>query len=116
MANSAAAKSGVAKKKPKAPKEVRGYSGYLHKIMKKSCESSEGNITISGTAMAIVNDLIFDLEERVTDKSFVLAKLAKKATLAAPHVQTAAKLVFPQDMGGMAVSEASKALTKYTSA
>ncbi len=61
----------------------------------------------------IVNELISDLENRVSEKAFVCAKFAKKSTLAAPHVQTAAKLVFPSDMGGMAVQEASKALTKF---
>ena len=63
--------------------------------------------------MSVVNELIQDVEDRVADKAFLCAKLAKKSTLAAPHVQTAAKLVFPSDMGGMAIQEASKALSKF---
>jgi histone H2B len=37
----------------------------------------------------------------------------KKSTLSAKHVQVATKMVFPSEMGGMAVSEGTKALTKF---
>ena len=65
--------------------------------------------------MEVVNLLIEDLENRLANKSFELAKFEKKSTLSAKHMQTAAKMVFPPEMGGMAVQEGTKALTKYTS-
>ena len=100
------------KSNKKTPLDPKGYATYLHKIMKKMCDGS-ANITISASAMSVVNELILDVEDRVADKAFLCAKFAKKSTLAAPHVQTAAKLVFPSDMGGMAIQEASKALSKF---
>lgn len=109
--------SGGAAKKTRAPADPKGYATYLHKIMKKVCSNEgSGNTTISSSAMAIANELISDLEERIADKAFVCTKVNKKSTLAASHVQTAAYLVLPKDMAGMAVQEASKALAKFTEA
>lgn len=100
--------------KSKMQMDAKGYATYLHKIMKKVCSGDgSANITISASAMAIANELILDIEDRISDKAVLCAKFAKKATLAAPHVQTATKLVFPSDMGGMATQEASKSLSKF---
>lgn len=90
----------------------KGYGSYLHKIHKDI--HREKKLTISSKAMEVVNALVEDLERRLTSRSFALAKFQKKSTLAAPHVQVGTKLVFPPDMGGMAISEGTKALTKYT--
>lgn len=99
-------------KKKKRSKEDKGYAGYLHKVMKQLYPKEKG-ITISAKAMEVLNALVEDLEGRVSGKAFELAKFSKKSTLAAPHVQTAAKMIFPPDMGGMAIQEGTKALTKY---
>lgn len=101
--------------KKKKRKDDKGYCGYLHKVMKQLYPKDRG-ITISGKAMEVLNLLVEDLETRISDKSFDLTKFAKKSTLAAPHVQTATKIVFPPDMGGMAIQEGTKALTTYLEA
>ena len=90
----------------------KGYGGYLHKVHKQI--HGDKKITISSKAMEVVNALVEDLEMRLADRAFKLAKFQKKSTLAAPHVQVATKMVFPPDMGGMAIGEGTKALTKYT--
>lgn len=104
---------GVKKRARKSSTNEKGYATYLAKVFKQVTEGKK--YTISSKAMEVVNSLVEDLENRMTNKSFELAKFAKKSTLAAPHIQTAAKLVFPSDMGGMAISEGTKALSKYTS-
>ena len=99
--------------KKKSRKSVdKGYGSYLHKVHKQI--HRENKLTISAKAMEVVNALVEDLERRIADQAFKLAKFQKKCTLAAPHVQVATKLVFPPDMGGMAIGEATKALSKYT--
>ena len=113
VAAAPAAEGGV--KKKKRSKEDKGYAGYLHKVM-KSLYPKEKGITISGKGMEILNAMIEDLEARISDQSFKLAKFSKKSTLAAPHVQTATKMVFPPEMGGMAIQEGTKCLTKYLAA
>ena len=93
-------------------KEEKGYNLYLQKVMKQIYSKDKG-ITISSKAMEVVNTMIEDLEDRISSKAFDLAKFQKKSTLAAPHVQTAAKMIFPPEMGGMAIQEGSKCLTRY---
>lgn len=102
------------KKRSKKPPTEKGYGIYLHKVHKQL--HGEKRYTMSSKAMEVVNALVEDLERRLTDRAFSLAKFQKKSTLSAPHVQTAVKIVFPPDMGGMAISEGTKALTKYTAA
>lgn len=98
---------------PKAGKKAKdkGYATHLHKLLKQI--SGERKFTISKQAMEVVNALLEDIEERVSDKAFELSKFQKKQTLASPHVQTATKLVFPSEMGGQAISNASAALHRY---
>ena len=113
-ADSAPRAEGAIKKKRRT-KDDKGYATYLHKVM-RSVYPKEKGITISGKSMEVLNALIEDLESRVCSKAFDLAKFSKKSTLAAPHVQTATKMVFPPDMGGMAIQEGTKCLTKYLTA
>jgi histone H3/H4 len=100
--------------KKRNKKEEKGYATYLQKVMKQIFPKEKG-ITISAKAMEVVNAMVEDLEDRVSSKAFDLAKFQKKSTLAAPHVQTATKMVFPPDMGGMAIQEGTKCLTRYLS-
>lgn len=113
MPTTADSELGIKKKKRSA--QDKGYSGYLHRVLKQIYPKEKG-ITISYKAMEVLNALIEDLEGRVVGSASDLAKFSKKSTLAAPHVQTATKLIFPPEMGGMAIGEGTKALTKYTTA
>ena len=98
----------------KRKKNDQGYGTYLQKVMKQIYPKEKG-ITISSKAMEVINAMVEDLEDRVSNKAFDLAKFSKKSTLAAPHVQTATKMIFPPDMGGMAIQEGTKCLTRYLS-
>lgn len=111
MPNTAAPAStnpGIKKRKKKA--NEKGYATYLHKVLK---QVHPEKITISATAMELVNGLIEDLEDRMAGQSFKLAGFQKKSTLSAKHVQTATKMVFPPEMGGLAMSEGNKAVSKF---
>jgi histone H3/H4 len=96
--------------KKRRRKTEKGYDIYIHKVLKKATEGK----TISSKGMEVMNMLILDLEERLSNKAFELAKFQKKSTLAAPHIQTAAKLVFPPEMSGMAILAGGAAVTKFT--
>jgi histone H3/H4 len=97
-------------KKKRKRSADKGYETYIHKVIKKAAEGK----TISSKALEVVNMLICDLEERLSDKAFELTRFQKKSTLAAPHIQTATKLVFPPEMSGQAIVVASDALKKFT--
>ena len=102
--------AGDEKKKKRKKLEEKGYSTYIHKVLKNATEDK----TISSKAIEVINMLISDLETRLSEKAFDLAKFQKKSTLAAPHIQTATKVLFPFEMSGQAIMVASKALEKFT--
>ena len=92
----------------------KGYASYLAKVFKKL--HSNKKYTISSKAMTIVNDMIENMEERVSNRAFQMAKFNKKSTLSAKHIAAAAKLVLPPEMGGMASGEGAKAVGKFLAA
>jgi competence transcription factor ComK len=93
----------------------KGYATYLHKLLKQ-VSSVDKKITISKQGMEVVNALLESVENRVSNRAFQLVKFQKKQTLAAPHMQVATKNVFPPEMGGQAISQASAALHRFAQA
>ena len=68
---------------------------------------------MSKKAMAIVNSLCDDIFERMATEAGRLCKYNGRQTLDARAVQTSVKLVLPGELSKHAISEATKALTKY---
>lgn len=97
------------KKKTKGHTD-KGYATYIHKVMKMIHPKG---ITISADGMEVVNALVEELETRISKSAFDMAKFQKKSTLSAKHVQTATKVLFPREMAGLAISEGTKATTKF---
>jgi len=71
---------------------------------------------ISKKGMAVMNSFINDLFEKMTTEAGKLSRYNKKATLSSREVQTAVRLVLPGELAKHAVSEGTKAVTKFTSA
>jgi histone H3/H4 len=71
---------------------------------------------ISKKAMSIMNSFVNDTFEKVVTEAGKLARYNKKATLSSREVQTAVRLVLPGELAKHAVSEGTKAVTKFTSA
>ena len=70
---------------------------------------------ISKKAMGVMNSFINDLFDRVTSEAGRLSRYNKKATLSSREIQTAVRLVLPGELAKHAVSEGTKAVTKFTS-
>lgn len=92
----------IRKKKP-------SYASYIHKVLKQV----HPKLGIGSTAMLCLNGITEDLEDRLTKESVKYAKFSRKSTLSAQHVQTATHTMLPGDMAGHAVSEGTKAVTRY---
>jgi histone H2B len=73
-------------------------------------------VGVSKKGMSVLNSFILDIFERVTGEAGKLARFNKKATLSSREVQTAVRLVLPGELAKHAVSEGTKAVTKFTSA
>jgi len=117
-----AAKSGknaasVAKKAKKTDKKKRrrsrreSYSIYIYKVLKQV----HPDTGISSKAMGIMNSFVNDIFERVAGEASRLAHYNKKHTISSREVQTAVRLHLPGELSKHAVSEGTKAVTKYTS-
>jgi len=64
--------------------------------------------------MAVMNSFIGDIFEKVVGEAGKLSRYAKKSTLSSREVQTAVRLVLPGELAKHAVSEGTKAVTKFT--
>ncbi|GER54349.1 histone H2B [Striga asiatica] len=73
------------------------------------------DIGISSKAMGIMNSFINDIFEKLVVESSRLARYNKKPTITSREIQTAVRLVLPGELAKHAVSESTKAVTKFTS-
>ncbi len=65
--------------------------------------------------MSIMNSFVNDTFDRLATEAVRLARYNKKATLTSREIQTAVRLLLPGELAKHAVSEGTKAVTKYTS-
>ncbi|XP_078444996.1 histone H2B.7 [Wolffia australiana] len=99
------------KKKKKAKKSVETYKIYIFKVLKQV----HPDIGISSKAMGIMNSFINDIFEKLAQEASRLARYNKKPTITSREIQTSVRLVLPGELAKHAVSEGTKAVTKFTS-
>ncbi|XP_025033712.1 histone H2B 7-like [Pelodiscus sinensis] len=99
----------VDKKRKKSRKE--SYSIYVYKVLKQV----HPDTGISSKAMSIMNSFVSDLFERIAAEASRLALYNKRSTISSREIQTAVRLLLPGELAKHAVSEGTKAVTKYTS-
>ncbi|GIL79797.1 hypothetical protein Vretifemale_9088, partial [Volvox reticuliferus] len=100
-----------AKKKAKVAKSET-YKLYIYKVLKQV----HPDTGISSKAMSIMNSFINDIFEKVATEASKLSRYNKKPTVTSREIQTAVRLVLPGELAKHAVSEGTKAVTKFTSA
>ncbi len=110
----------VGKKAVKTPKKAgskrtakrtESYSSYIYKVLKQV----HPNTGISKRGMSILNSFINDIFERIALESSRLSRYNKKSTLSSREIQTAVRLLLPGELSKHAVSEGTKAVTKFSS-
>ncbi|MGH0143532.1 UNVERIFIED_CONTAM: hypothetical protein FKN15_034195 [Acipenser sinensis] len=109
-------KKAVAKTQPKGGKKRRktrkeSYAIYVYKVLKQV----HPDTGISSKAMGIMNSFVNDIFERIAGESSRLAHYNKRSTITSREIQTAVRLLLPGELAKHAVSEGTKAVTKYTS-
>jgi len=112
-----------APKKAKAPKaegdkkskhrkrHANSYASYIYKVLKQV----HPDTGISRKAMIIMDNFINDIFERLAAEAGRLARYNKKHTITSREVQTSVRLILPGELAKHAVSEGTKAVTKYNS-
>ena len=95
----------------KSKKRVESYSSYIYKVLKQVHPETG----ISKKGISILNSFVNDIFDRIALEASKLARYNKKATLSSREVQTAVRLLLPGELAKHAVSEGTKAVTKFTS-
>ncbi|KAF6775873.1 hypothetical protein AHF37_04626 [Paragonimus kellicotti] len=92
-------------------KEEGVYAIYIYKVLRQV----HPDTGISSKAMSIMNSFVNDIFERIAAESSRLAHYNKRSTITSREIQTAVRLLLPGELAKHAVSEGTKAVTKYTS-
>ncbi|KAL5283403.1 hypothetical protein ACFFRR_005971 [Megaselia abdita] len=101
--------SNVTKSKKKT--RPQSYGSYLFKVLKQVHPGCK----ISAKAMGIMDSLCNDIFGRIAGEASRLSRVvSKQRTLSSRDIQTAVRLLFPGELAKHAVSEGTKAVTKYT--
>ncbi|KXZ52004.1 hypothetical protein GPECTOR_10g1073 [Gonium pectorale] len=98
-------------KKAKKASKSETYKLYIYKVLKQV----HPDTGISSKAMSIMNSFINDIFEKVATEASKLSRYNKKPTVTSREIQTAVRLVLPGELAKHAVSEGTKAVTKFTS-
>ena len=113
----AAKKAGKAQKsitkgdKKRKKKRRESYAIYIYKVLKQV----HPDTGVSSKAMSIMNSFVNDIFERIASEASRLAHYNKRTTITSREIQTAVRLLLPGELAKHAVSEGTKAVTKYTS-
>ena len=111
------AKNNKSTPKIEAPKRKYKKAGtasfaiYIYRVLKQV----HPDTGISKRSMSIMNSFIFDIYEKVAQEASKLVRYNKKQTLSSREVQTAVRLLLPGELAKHAVSEGTKAVTKFSS-
>ncbi|KAJ8667545.1 hypothetical protein QAD02_009208 [Eretmocerus hayati] len=98
-------------KKKKHKKRRESYAIYIYKVLKQV----HPDTGVSSKAMSIMNSFVNDIFERIAAEASRLAHYNKRSTITSREIQTAVRLLLPGELAKHAVSEGTKAVTKYTS-
>ncbi|KFD51384.1 core histone H2A/H2B/H3/H4 [Trichuris suis] len=98
------------KKRRKSRKE--SFATYIYKVLKQV----HPDTGISSKAMSIMNSFVNDVFDRIAAEASRLAHYNNRHTISSREIQTAVRLLLPGELSKHAVSEGTKAVTKYTSA
>merc|ERR1711934_1213856 len=98
-------------KKKRKGKRKESYAIYIYKVLKQV----HPDTGVSSKAMSIMTSFVNDLFERIAAEASKLAHYNKRSTITSREIQTAVRLLLPGELAKHAVSEGTKAVTKYTS-
>ena len=108
----APSKKNVVKKTQRRRKGVQSYNSYIFKVMKQVHPETR----ISKKGIAIINNFVTDTFEKVALEASKLCRIHKGMTMGSRDVQSAIRLVLPGELAKHAVSEGTKAMTKFSQA
>ncbi|XP_051899445.1 histone H2B-like [Pristis pectinata] len=86
------------------------YAAYVYRVLTQVHPATR----ISSKAMSVMNSFVVDIFERIATEASHLIHYNKRHTISAREIQSAVRLMLPGELAKHAVSEGTKAVTKYT--
>ena len=105
------AKAAHSADKKRRRRRRESYAIYIYKVLKQV----HPDTGVSSKAMSIMNSFVNDIFERIANESSKLSNHNGRSTISSREVQTSVRLLLPGELAKHAVSEGTKAVTKYTS-
>ena len=96
----------------KRRKATQSYKSYIFKVLKQVHPETR----ISKKGITIINNFVEDTFEKIALEASKLCRIHKRATMNSRDVQSAIRLVLPGELAKHAVSEGTKAMTKFSQA
>ncbi|AGO84906.1 Histone H2B domain containing protein [Pandoravirus salinus] len=93
-------------------KNYASYSSFVYKVLKQV----HPDVGISNKSMSIMNSFVNDMIDRIGTEAGRLARTNKRNTIGTREIQTAVRLIMRGELARHAVSEGTKAVTKYNDA
>ncbi|XP_042202158.1 late histone H2B.L4-like [Callorhinchus milii] len=103
--------AGAGGRRRRRKRRTQSYTSYVYKVLKQV----HPNTGISSSAMSVMNSFVNDVFERIACEAYYLIQYSKRQTISSREIQTAVRLLLPGELAKHAVSEGTKAVTKYTS-
>ena len=100
-----------ATERKKSSKRKESYGIHIYRVLKQVHPDTR----ISPKSMSIMNSFVNDIFQRIAAEASKLAHYNKRSTITSREIQTAVRLLLPGELAKHAVSEGTKAVTKYTS-
>uniref|UniRef100_UPI00398F8146 histone H2B 1/2-like n=1 Tax=Pristiophorus japonicus TaxID=55135 RepID=UPI00398F8146 len=101
----------ISERAPKKWRKIRkqSYSIYVYRVLTQVHPS-----TRTSKAMSVMNSFVNDIFERIASEASHIIHYNKRRTISAREIQTAIRLMLPGELAKHAISEGTKAVTKYT--
>uniref|UniRef100_A0A9L0R3I2 Core Histone H2A/H2B/H3 domain-containing protein n=1 Tax=Equus caballus TaxID=9796 RepID=A0A9L0R3I2_HORSE len=95
--------------------QERGLAGdALEDVLHEGIQDAHGLLRQAQEAVSVLDSFVKDIFERIAGEAALLARSTKRSTISSREIQTAVRLLLPGEIGKHAVSEASKAVLRYT--
>ncbi|XP_041052095.1 late histone H2B.L4-like [Carcharodon carcharias] len=102
----------VTKKPPKKRRKSckQSYYIYVYRVLTQVHPSNR----FSSKAMSVMNSFVINIFECIASEASHLIHYNKRRTISAREIQSAVRLMLPGELAKLAISEGTKAVTKYT--
>ena len=98
-------------KKMKKKSSSESFTIYIFRVLKQVHPEK----SISKKGMSIMNSFINDIFEKICAEASRICRYTKKQTLSSREVQAGVRLLLPGELAKHAISEGTKAVSKYSS-